>query len=223
MVSLRALKDGPKERAQIRKLRPWFLVLAMLTIWVAGVLGVTSGCATVMYLQEGAMPDDQSALETAKGSPNAVQALQQYAVVVQMRAVAESKRVTLPINIARVLLSTTLVAASAMVLSGRRNALHFGLQALGANVLFSVLAYALTTDVRDSWISAVVTASHDLALPADEGVFFRSHAFWYWFARGEMLVFQVGLPLAAALVLSMPRSRLYLSAMAELERRQDDE
>ncbi len=158
MVSLRALKDGPKERAQIRKLRPWFLVLAMLCVWVAGVLGVTTGCATVMYLQEGAMPDDRQALETAKNAPNPVQAVQEYAFVVQQRAVAESRQVTLPLSIARVLLSTTLVAASAMVLSGRKNALQFGFQALGANVLFAVGGGMATLGAI--WLIAVPFGHH---------------------------------------------------------------
>lgn len=218
-----ALKDGLKERAQIRKLRPWFLVLAMLTVWIVGVLGVTSGCGMVMYLHEGAMPDGESALVSAKESPNAVQALHEYAVVVQMRAIAECKQVTLPVYIARVLLSTTLVAASAMVLAGRRNALSFGLQALGVNVLFAVVAYALTTDVRAIWIDAVVAASKELDLPAEEGQFYRSRAFWYWFSRGELIVFQVGLLLAAAFALSLPKSRLYLQAMAEHERESNED
>ncbi len=217
------MNQGPEQRSSVRKLRPWFLVIAMLTVWVAGVLGVTSGCGTVMYLREGTMPDEVAALDTAKSSPQPVQALQQYAVVAQLRAVAVCKPVTMPVSIARVLLSMTLVAASAMVLAGRRGALSFSLQALAANTLFALIAYGVTAEVRDLWISSVVQASGQLDLPAEEGIYFRSPAFWYWFTRGELIVLQVGVLLAAAFAVSLPRSRLYLAAMAELERLREDE
>ena len=68
-----------------------------------------------------------------------------------------------------------------------------------------------------------VQASGQLELPAEEGVYFRSPSFWYWFTRGELIVLQVGVLLAAAFAVSLPRSRLYLAAMAELERLREDE
>jgi hypothetical protein len=214
---------APVERTTVRQLRPWFLLVAMLTLWLAGVVGVTSGCGTVRYLKEGTMPDDAAALDQARSSAEPTKALQEYAVASQLRAVAVHKRVTMPLSIARVLLSMTLVAAAAMVMSGRRNALSFSLQALGVNGLFSLLSYALTTDVRAQWIGAVVEVAHVLALPPEEAQAFRDPSTWYWFTRAEVLVLQIGVLGAAAAAILSPRSRLYLAAMAEVERALDDD
>jgi hypothetical protein len=211
------------ERNTVRQLRPWFLLVAMLTLWLAGVVGVTSGCGTVMYLREGTMPDDAAALDQARANPDATTALQEYAVTSQLRAVATHKRVTLPLSIGRVLLSMTLVAAAAMVMSGRRNALSFSLQALVVNGVFSIVSYALTSDVRAQWIGAVVEVAQVLALPPDEALAFRDASTWYWFTRAEVLVLQLGVLGAAAAAILSPKSRLFLSAMAEVERTLDED
>lgn len=228
---------SPSKGARLRSLRPWFLVAAMILSWLIGVQGVTNGCGTVAYLREGSMPDEVAALEAAKAKADPVEGAVEFTGAANMRAIAEARRVMMPISVGRVLLSLLLVASSAMVLAGRRGARSFALQVLAANALFAVAAYALTMDMRQGWISAAVRGSGEIAEasgaaaaasgePTMVPVFLqwlRTPAFWYWAARFKVVVLEVGVLGLAALAVSSKRTRAFLDAVARAEERLERE
>lgn len=189
----------------------------MAVTWLVGVYGVTSGCGTVMYLREGTMPDEVAALELAKSAADPVQGLNQYRVTAQLRAVAELGKTMMPLSIAQVLLSMALVAASAMMLAGRPGARPFALQALGLNGLFAIVSYALTQEVRARWIGSVVQASRTMDLPPQFEETWRSPRFWHGLAGAQLVVFELGILVLAALAVLAPRTQQFLSAVADAE------
>lgn len=208
--------DRSRDGERIRRLRPWFLVAAMALTWLAGVHGATHGCATVMFLRDGTMPDDVAALEHARSAATPADGLAEFVSVAQLRAVAELGPKMMPISIAETLLSMCLVLASAMVLSGRKNARAFAIQALVANAVFSVVAYVLTRDVRDHWIGAVVSAGISLGIPrSGPEAMVGDGRFWFWLWRTKLVVFELGVLVIGAMAVLAKRSRAFLDASSE--------
>jgi len=207
-------------------MRPWFLVAAMALTWLAGVHGATHGCATAMFVHEGTMPDDVAALEHARAAPTPAEGLAEFVSVAQLRAVAESGREMMPISIAEMLLSMSLVFASAMVLSGRKNARAFALQAFAVNAIFAIVAYVLTRHVRDHWITAVEAAGVSLGIPRSgpEGMV-GDGRFWFWLWRIKLVVFELGILGVGVAAVLAKRSRAFLDAAAEAatEQKPDDD
>ncbi len=197
----------------------------MIFTWLIGVQGVTTGCTNVLYLRDGNMPDDAAPLEVARQSPEDPEKVMEYVSAVRLRALAEHRDRTLPLGVARGLLSLLLVMASAMVLSGRPGARSLALQALGANALFSVANYVLTQDMRDQWIGALANANLGVARPELGWVDPRAPQFWYWMSRMELAVFELGVPAVASITLVSKRTRAFLEAAhrAEQGREREDE
>lgn len=196
----------------------------MILTWLGGVRGVTAGCGTVMYLREGAMPDDVAALEQARSAPEPVQGLTEYLPTAQARAIAVGGERMMPLSVARMLLSMLLVATSAMVLSGRRNARSFVLQALGANAIFSVVDYLLTASVREQWIADMVHAASELGVPKTWPDL-RSSEFFRWVSWLALIVVELGMLAVGAAAVLAKRSGVFLEAAAARERlaREDDD
>ncbi len=187
----------------------------MVLTWLAGVRGATSGCVTVMFLREGAMPDDVAALEHARAAATPAEGVSEFFPTAQLRAFAELGTTVMPISIAKMLLSMALVFASAMVLSGRQNARSFALQALGVNALFAVVAYVLMRPVRDHWVTAMVRAASELGLPRGmpDGMVGESQ-FWFWLERVQLGVFELGIFAIGALAILSKRSKVFLDEAA---------
>jgi hypothetical protein len=201
-------------------MRPWFLVAAMILTWLAGVHGVATGCGTVMFLRAGSLPDDVAAVAAATSSPDPVEGLMQYVPVANLRAIGELGKVMLPVSLAKAILGIVLVIASAMVLAGRRGARWIALQALGANAVFALVAYALTRSVRDHWVGSVVRVAQEMNLPSDVSDFNQS-SFWFWVARMQLVALELGVLATAALAVLSRRSRDYLEASEALEASRD--
>lgn len=210
----------------------------MILSWLIGVQGVTNGCGTVAYLREGSMPDEVAALEQAKAKVDPVQGAVEFTGAANMRAIAEARRIMMPISIGRVLLSLLLVASSAMVLAGRRGARSFALQVLAANALFAIAAYVLTMEMREGWISVAVRGSGEIAEassaataspngePTAAALFLdgmRTPSFWYWAARIKLVLLEIGVLGLAALAVTSKRTRAFLDAVARAEERLERE
>jgi hypothetical protein len=221
--------DGPSPGERLRSLRPWFLVAAMIFTWLAGVQGVTTGCATIVFLRQGSLPDESTAIEEAQAAIAADQGVVNTSLVIDdlaemynLRAVAEHGRAMMPLSIARVLLSILLVAASAMVLSGRRSARSFALQVFAANAVFALVAHAVTHDMREQWIAAVVRGTSALSLPRDHQLL-TSPSYWAWGSRIQLVVFELGVLGMAAVAIQAKRTRTFLEASARAGERRERE
>ncbi len=199
-----------------RRLRPWYLVAALLLTWIVGVYGLMSSCAIVSMLRQGSVADVAAEL----GRQDTGDPLQAFSLVLQtahLKSVSAAHKLTFPLNAAKLLLSGLLVIMSGLAMGGRPGVRGFALQAVAANAAFAVLDYVLTRNVRAGWIEEVARAGEMLppALPQRE--IFSTREFWWWLARARLLVLDLGVPLLAAIALARERTRLYFNAVAAAE------
>lgn len=199
-----------------RKLRPWYLVAAMVLTWTIGIQGLATGFAQIAYLRAGNLVSAESL------APHIDQAEpMQYVAVVgeaaRLRALAEERRVTFPLSVARLLLSGLLVVGSGLAMAGRRGARSLALQALAVNVALAVVEYSLTRPVRGAWIEAVVAAWASLPGVIPERAVFQDRAVWVWMWRLRFAVLDVGVLGLGALALTRPRSTTFFDAAAHAQ------
>ena len=140
--------------AELRKLRPWYLIVAMSLMWVMGVFGATSGCSEVSYLRGShEMQDDlQQSVEEATHPLVRMELVRQQARLV---ALAKMYQRAFPLSAARMLLCLLLVLAAGSAIAGRSGARNLALQAIAANAALAALAFVLMTPVRDTVADAV--------------------------------------------------------------------
>ncbi|HZF52421.1 MAG TPA: hypothetical protein VE093_27390 [Polyangiaceae bacterium] len=221
----------PLAQAAARRLRPWYLVLAMVLTWLVGVSGLMSGCSTVTVLQQDSVADITTELgKQSTGDP--VQAMWVAIYSAQFKATIEAHAVTFPLNVAKLLLSGLLVVASVLAMGGRPGARPLALQALAANALLAAIDYALTRSVRASWIEAVGRVGdmlprsfeHQRDLEAQGAALqlITSRHFWWWFERIRFLMIDLGIFGFGAIALTRQRTRVYFEAVAEAAEPSED-
>lgn len=204
----------PPSFSRQRKLRPWYLVPAMVLTWCYGMNGLMTGCANVSFLREGTVPDVAEALQRAQGATDPSE-LVNLGRAVWLQSMHELGRVTFPINIAQVLLSAMLVFASGLAMSSRKGARSLVLQALVANAVLSAVAYGLTEGVRAACIDTMVRAAQTLPLDLPNRAAF-SRPDWLWLGfRIKLVAFELGTLALGAFALTRGRTRVYFEAMAK--------
>ena len=184
-------------------------------LWIAGVQGVTSGCAQVTYLREGTMPAAVEILPEeadARGGLGLVLAIEANA---RLRSLAEYRDITFPISIAKMLLSGLLVVTAGMALGGRPGSRSLAMQAIVANGALALLEYRLTGGMRASWIEAVLRARDELSSLSAEQKELMSPTMLVWGERMRLLAFDVGTTLLALLALLSRRSRAFFEAVGQ--------
>lgn len=146
--------DSDGDARTPRRLRPWYLVVAMCITWVIGVFGATSGCSELGYLRGSQdMPD-----EISRGVEEADHPIWRMELVRQrarLEALADLHERAFPLGAAQLLLSILLVIVSGSALAGRRGARSLAIQAITANVALSILTFALLEPVRERSAQAV--------------------------------------------------------------------
>ncbi len=193
------------------KLRPWYLVAAMVLTWFTGVHGLTTGCANAVFLRDGTLPDLATAAKNAKGAWNLadVKALTDATELLAMQA---SARVSFPLAIAAVLLSGLLVVASGLAMGGRPGARALALQAIAANAALLVVAYALTPSVRGAWMDAILRAA--VAMPDGAPALPYLPSILRWGLVVKLAIFDLGPLLIGALALTRARTKTYFEEAA---------
>lgn len=177
--------------------------------WFIGMYGVTAGFDTAAYLRQGTMPEYVPLTGQADDA-------HQFVHVARQRAIAEERQRTLPLAIAKLLLSLLLVAASVMAIAGRKGGASLVTQALLANMALAVVDYALTKNVRAQYIEAVVRAGPALfANRPQHDVPFTS-VLW-WTERIKLVVFDLGTASLALAAVHAKRSKGYFEASSRIE------
>lgn len=207
-----------------RKLRPWFLVVALIVAWFVGAYGATSGCTTVAILREGVVPDRTSLEQAIGGAPEPAQAIAVAHEAARLRAMAVRGETAFPLGVARLLLSTALVVACAMAMAGRPGARTFAMQAVLAYAVYAGIDYALSRPMRADWIPEVAAAAAEIARGAPAQAPFADVRFWTWFERMRFGVLELGTMTLAFLALASARSKAFFAAAAaESVRQRPDE
>ncbi len=216
--------ESTREGGGTRKLRPWFLVVALIVAWFVGAYGATSGCTTVAILREGVVPDRATLEQAIGGAPEPAQAIAVAHEAARLKAMAVQGETAFPLGVARLLLSTALVVACAMAMAGRPGARSFAMQAVVAYALYAGVDFALSRSIRAAWIPEVAAAAAEIAKGAPAQAPFADARFWTWFERMRFGLLEVGTMTLAFAALASPRSKAYFAATAaESARTRPDE
>ena len=179
----------------------------MVLTWFIGVNGLNIGFTNAAFLRAGTVPD-----VTAQLRGGTVADALELATREEFRAMLAHSRVTFPLAVAEVILSGLLIVASGLAMGGRRGARGLALQAIGANALLAVTAFALTPALRAAYSDGLVRAVD--MVPARERAVLADMGLIQW----GLCIKLVALPLAAlalgALALTRARTKSYFEAMA---------
>lgn len=213
--------EGQNDIQRARSLRPWFLVAAMLLVWLVGVQGVSMGCQSTMAMRSGVVVDEQTALDEARvdGDPSRLGYVMQAA---RLRAMVEHRSVSFPLGVGRLVLSLVLVGAAATALSGRPGARNFAMQAIAVNAAFGAVDYVLSEPVRAAAIDAVVRVAGDL-FREEEHAPFRSPSFWFWIERIRVAMIELGVAVVGFAALASPKTAAFFEAMESVRRAREAE
>lgn len=207
-----------RDRGSGKRLRPWFLIAALLATLVMGLRGASNGCGTVAYLRAGAMPDESTALDEANRDPSrGFWVLDETA---QLRAIAETRKVMFPLGVAEAILSMLLVIASAGVLAGRPGSPRFAKQVFAASAALSIATFALTYPMQAKYVESLKRTTSSMELPK-----WTSYVLPIAPYKGliRALAFQL-VPLGlAALALRSARSRAFFDDVRENQPRAIDD
>jgi hypothetical protein len=200
----------PPPPAPSRKLRPWYLVAAMVLTWFVGVHGLNLGFSYAAFLRAGTMPDPS----TVGLHAGTVADVLEFAGLQALRAMLANGRVTFPLAVAGIILSGLLVVASGLAMGGRKGARSLALQALGANAILVIATFVLTPQMRAAYVDGVLRAVDTVTLPPPQREVLVSPGFLQWVWRVKLVVFDLGTLAVGALALTRARTKTYFDAVA---------
>jgi hypothetical protein len=199
------------------RIRPFYLVAALLLTWFVGVHGLNTGFSYASFLRSGTLPDLSAAAKNAGAMAGVLEA----AGVEALKAMLAHGRVTFPLAVAEVILSGLLVVASGLALGGRRGSRSLALQAIVANALLAILEYLITPGVRagytEGWIHAVAT----LSVTPEERDILTNVGLLQWGFRLR-LGFYLGALALGALALTRERAKSFFEAVARAAERPEE-
>ena len=192
------------------KLRPWYLVAAMVLTWFIGVHGLNVGFSIASLLRSGSLPDAATAA-SHMSTPDDVWT---YGFLQQARSLTAHPRTAFPLAVAQVLLSGLLVVASGLAMGGRRGARSLALQALGANALLVVASFALTPFQRAAFVEGCLHAVEGVTVTPIERAWVFSPVALQWIARVRLVIFDLCVLGLGALALTRTRTKTFFEAVA---------
>ena len=200
--------------ARKKRLRPWYLVAAMVVTWFIGVQGLTDGLRVATFLHHGVVPtaDDEATDDGAPPRPSALP---------PRPALADARDTTFPLAVAEALLSGLLVVASGFAMSGRKGARSLAVQAIGVNAVYLILEYALTPAIRAAWVETFARTAEAMPKPNDYAIF-TSREFLWGLDRARLAV-HLGVLGLGALALTRPRTKAFFDVVARAAERAEDE
>lgn len=207
-----SIPPPPPSRSASR-LRPWYLVAAMMLTGFVGFNGLNTGAANAIFLREGRLPDLTAAGHAARSSLDMLD----FAALVraaELSAMLSHVKLTFPIAVAEALLSGLLMFASFLAMGGRRGARSLALQAVVANALLAVGAYVLTRGMRAEWMDVVMRTVAAMPATAPQHLAFGDPSKLWWITRIKLFFIELS-PLALALfALTRARTKSFFDAVA---------
>jgi hypothetical protein len=208
-------RDDPGAPPALAKLRPWYLVAAMVLTWFVGVYGLSFGATIASLLRSGRLPD----VTTAALHTDTLRAVGEYAALQQIRALLVHPGVSFPLAVAQVLLSGLLVVASGLAIGGRKGARGLALQALAANAVLVVAAFALTPFQRAAYVDGFLKAVENASIPAPQREAFTP-SMLLWIVRTRF-VLDLSVLALGALALTRARTKDFFAAVARAKEDQE--
>ncbi|MBK8255176.1 MAG: hypothetical protein IPK82_21255 [Polyangiaceae bacterium] len=205
--------ERPAPPTQERRVhRPFYLVAAMVLVWIAGVEIFLDAAKIATVLRSGALPDVETVVRA--GGVDSYSLVGQVLMAARLTVMGSVPHLAFPLAVARAILACTLIFASTTVLLGRPTARVFALQSLGANAIFAIIEYALLKQVRGTYIDMAARGAalindptSSLSLPE------FAHLIGYWLER-VIFAARLGVPFAAALALTTQRTKVFFAEAA---------
>ena len=194
---------GAADRSGAAPRRPVYLLVALVTLWLAGVNAVLEGWVTVEIVRNPL----SGALSAASRS-----GLEELFKTALVQAVGGHARLTLPLGLAELLLGGLLAVVATNALFGRRASASLALQVVGANVALLVVGYFLRAPVRESMVEtirATLRSKPDTLTAIESERLIATD--WKWLFRVELLFHAAALALGA-FALSRPIARKVLAS-----------
>jgi hypothetical protein len=193
----------PPPRAPAR--RPAYLVVALLLVWVVGLVGATQGCRTVEILHRPDVARSENSRSTDPELTRRGGAL--------IDAVLAFRTLVTPLAVGQLLLASVLTLSAGLTLLGRGNARRLAIQAMVVYALFLPIDYMMTRPMRAVTIDAFADGSTfppggTLSSPelADQRVLL------WWIFRGalglQLVILTLGL-----VAITRPRVRAFFDSM----------
>lgn len=164
--------------------RPFYLVIALVTLWLVGMSTAGEGIGVLEILK-----NPFSTLFSLLG-PQAGEAMRQATA----NGIAQTSRTALPLGIAQLMLGSMLVAVAFKGLFGRRASVSFALQVIAANAAIAIVAYSLRQPIRASIVDAVVASGMETRPPGEGAREFERRVRSHWWLQFRV---RLGLELAA--------------------------
>jgi hypothetical protein len=194
--------------------RPIYFVVALLFVWMVGLVGATDGWETESILRQ---PD------AARHAAHRIQDVQsERREEARLDAILAARRTLAPLAAGRMVLGSLLALTAGLTLLGRRRARPLALQAMVAYAVFLPIDYVVRRPMRASSIDAVVEA---LAIAPPSGSTLPEPAelrlLYFWVYRGalgaELFVLALGF-----FAMTRPRVRaLFRTSAAERAHQQE--
>lgn len=200
------------------KLRPWYLIAAMMLTWFVGVQGMNEGFTVAAFLRSGTLPAGPAASSGALTMAD----LKQVAAIEQLRALLNHVHLMFPLSVAELILAGFLVVASGLAMSGRRGARSLALQAIAANALLAVGTFVLTSGVRAAYIAGVVHAVQSVDLQPEERAILSNPQFYHWVLGLKLVIWDLGTLALGVLALTRARTKVFFEAVARAAKSPDE-
>jgi len=203
------VERAPETKAQVgaRPRRPLYLTIALLLVWLMGLMGATDGLGSIDILR-----DPHAALSVVERTldPKAQQLRE-----AMIQAVISTRDVSAPLAAAGLVLSSLLAIAAGRAMFGRGRGHKLLVQAVVVYAIYLPIAYVIGRPIRENILarlevpdSAEITVvdgltAAELALGAD-------FLAWWW---RIVLGFQLLVLGAVLFVLTRPRARELLGGV----------
>ncbi len=203
------MERAPETKAQVgaRPRRPLYLTIALLLVWLMGLMGATDGLGSIDILR-----DPHAALSVVERTldPKAQQLRE-----AMIQAVISTRDVSAPLAAAGLVLSSLLAIAAGRAMFGRGRGHKLLVQAVVVYAIYLPIAYVIGRPIRENILarlevpdSAEITVvdgltAAELALGAD-------FLAWWW---RIVLGFQLLVLGAVLFVLTRPRARELLGGV----------
>jgi hypothetical protein len=199
----------PLSRAPLK--RPVYLVVALLLVWIVGLIGATQGCQTVEILHR----PDLVRTESSRGT-NAELVRRSSAFI---DTVLAFRTTVTPLAVGQLLLGSLLTLTAGLTLLGRGQARQLAMQAMVVYALFLAIDYFARRPMRAVTIDAFADGSPFApgVAPPEIG---DERVFMWWAFRGALGV-QIAILMSGVLAMTRPRVRAFFKAMAGDARRQE--
>lgn len=158
--------------------RPFYLVIALVTLWLVGMSTATEGMGVIDSLR-----NPFSTLYSLLGSQT-VEVMRQATA----NGIAHTSKSALPLGIAQLMLGILLVGVAFKGLFGRRASVSFALQVIAANAAIAIVGYALRQPIRGSIVDAVVANGMEARPSGVTATEFerRMRIHWWWQFRVKL-------------------------------------